>query len=112
VFAAATGAARLDALEAEAIRSVLPPDGPVASSQGSSGESGTAGAAALIVGFRTMSEGILPPTSGFAEADPGLPVNVHGAQQTVKSRVFLVNAIASGGTNYSLVARAADPIIH
>ena len=110
VFAAANGARRLDGLEAEAIHAVLRPDVPVASLKGSIGESGTAGAAALTVGLLTMTQGLLPPTFGFAEPDPDCGVKVSGAPQAVGGPVFMVNAVASGGTNYSVVARAADPI--
>jgi 3-oxoacyl-[acyl-carrier-protein] synthase II len=111
VFAAANGARRLDALEAEAIRSVFPPDMPIASVKGSIGESGAAGAAALAVGLRTMAHEVLPPTFGYHEADPACCLNVSAVPRGVHGRVFVVNAIASGGTNYSIVARAAEPII-
>jgi 3-oxoacyl-[acyl-carrier-protein] synthase II len=108
VFAAANGAKRLDALEAEAIRAVFPADVPVVSLKGSIGESGTAGAAALAAGLITMAGMIVPPTVGFAEPDPACAVNVSSARRSVGGRTFVVNAIASGGTNYSLVARAVD----
>jgi len=109
VLAAANGARQLDPLEAEAIRSVFPKDIPVASVKGSIGESGTAAAAALAAGVRTMSHEILPPTFGFGEADPRCLLNVSAGQQRARGRVFIVNAIASGGTNYSIVASAAGP---
>jgi len=108
VFAAANGSRALDALEAAAIRSVFGErDVPVVSLKGAIGESGTAGALALVVALLTMARGIVPPTVGFSVPDPGCPVNVRGEAQPVAGRTFLVNAIASGGTSYSLVARAA-----
>ena len=108
VFAAANGGRRLDPLEAAAIRAVFPAEVPVVSLKGAIGESGAAGAAALAAGLMTMTDMMVPPTTGFEEPDPACPVNVSGAGRSVAGRTFLVNAIASGGTNYSLVARAAD----
>lgn len=106
VFAAANGARRLDPLEAEAIRTVFAREVPVVSLKGAIGESGAAGAAALAAGLIAMADKMVPPTAGFAEADPACPVNVSASGRTVRGRTFLVNAIASGGTNCSLVARA------
>ena len=64
------------------------------------------GAAALAVGMLTLSGHTVPPTVGFWEPDPSCAVNVSGGAQSVGGSTFLVNAVASGGTNYSLVARA------
>ena len=56
VFAAANGSKQLDALEAAAIRSVFGPrDVPVVSLKGAIGESGTAGAAALVAALLAMA---------------------------------------------------------
>jgi 3-oxoacyl-[acyl-carrier-protein] synthase II len=108
IFAAANGSKQLDALEATAIRTVFGArDVPVVSLKGSIGESGTAGAAALVVGLLTMADQLVPPTVGFSDPDPECRVNVSSAPQLAGGRTFLVNAVASGGTNYSLVARAA-----
>jgi len=108
IFAAANGSKQLDALEAAAIRTVFGArDVPVVSLKGAIGESGTAGAAALVVGLLTMADQMVPPTVGFSDPDPECRVNVSGAPQFAGGRTFLVNAVASGGTNYSLVARAA-----
>jgi 3-oxoacyl-[acyl-carrier-protein] synthase II len=108
IFAAANGAKRLDPLEAAAIRAVFRPDVPVVSLKGAIGESGAAGAAALAAGLVTMADKMIPPTVGFEEPDPACPVNVSSGARPVGGRTFLVNAIASGGTNYSLVARAGN----
>ncbi len=108
VFAAANGAKRLDPIEAEAIQRVFGSEVPVASIKGAIGESGAAGAAALALGLLTMSGGELPPTCGFAEPDPACRVRVSGDRQPVNGRLFVVNAIASGGTNYAIVARAGS----
>lgn len=107
VFAAGNGATRLDTLEADAIRTVFGSrEVPVVSLKGSIGESGTAGAAALAVGFLTLASGAVPPTVGFSEPDPECRVHVSADPQAVSGPTFMVNAVASGGTNYSLVARA------
>jgi 3-oxoacyl-[acyl-carrier-protein] synthase II len=109
VFAAANGSKRLDAIEAEAIRTVFRPyDVPVVSLKGAVGESGAAGAVALAAALLTLANGALPPTVGFSAADPDCAVNVSSDARSVRGRTFVVNAIASGGTNYSLVARAGS----
>jgi 3-oxoacyl-[acyl-carrier-protein] synthase II len=108
VFAAANGSRRLDALEAAAIRTVFGQrDVPVVALKGAIGESGTAGAAALVVALLTMAKGIVPPTVGFSTPDPECPVNVSRKARPVGGPTFLINAIATGGTNYSVVARVA-----
>ena len=82
-------------------------DVPVVSLKGAIGESGTAGAAALAVALLTMVDGVVPPTVGFSAPDPDCLVNVSSEAQPVGGPTFLVNAVASGGTSYSLLARAA-----
>jgi 3-oxoacyl-[acyl-carrier-protein] synthase II len=108
VFAAANGSKRLDALEADAIGTVFGSRRvPVVSVKGAVGESGTAGAAALAAALLSAADGVLPPTVGFSVPDPMCPVNVSPDPRTARGPTFLVNGIASGGTSYSLVARAA-----
>src|SRR5262249_47510784 len=108
VFAAGNGSSRLDAVEAGAIRTVFGDRRvPVVSLKGAIGESGTAGAAAIIVGLLTMADGIVPPTVGFAEPGPDGDGNATAAARAASGSTFLVNAIASGGTNYSILMRAA-----
>jgi len=108
VFAAANGAKRLDALEAAAIRSVFGSTAvPVVSLKGAIGESGAAGAAALVAGLLTMKDGVVPPTVGFSVRDSECGVNVSSEVRPARGTTFMVNAIASGGTIYSIVARAA-----
>ena len=106
VFAAAHGSKTLDMLEARAIRDVFPSGVPVASLKGAIGESGAAGAAALAAGCLTLAGRIVPSTVGFSQPDPDCPVTVSATAQTVRGRTFLVNAVASGGTHYAIVARA------
>lgn len=108
LFAAANGSRRLDALEAAAIRAVFgTSDVPVVSLKGAIGESATAGAAALTAGLLMMANKAVPPTVGFGQPAPDCAVRVSGEPQLAGGHTFLVNAVASGGTNYSLVARAS-----
>jgi 3-oxoacyl-(acyl-carrier-protein) synthase len=92
VAASANGAARLDALEAEALRRVL---GPAAERVGVSrlkgvvGESAAGAAAAALVGAIATRDGVRPKTSGPGDGPP--------------LRSVLVNAIGTGGTCVSVV---------
>jgi 3-oxoacyl-[acyl-carrier-protein] synthase II len=108
VFAAANGSRQLDAIEAEAMAGVFGARAlPVVAIKGAIGESGAAGAAALAAGLLTLPAGVVPPTVGFARADPACVVHVSREPQAVSGSTFLVNSVASGGTTYSIVARAA-----
>ena len=49
-----------------------------------------------------LSAALLP-----AQPDPALAVCVSSRPQPTRGEAFLVNSVASGGTNYSLVVRAA-----
>jgi nodulation protein E len=73
------------------------------------GECGAAGAAGIIAAIDCLHDGVLPPTAGFAQADPHCPVDVSGAARQLPHRdrrVALVNSFASGGASYSAVVRA------
>jgi len=108
VVATANGSPHLDRLEAEAVREVFGARPiAVASLKGAIGESGAAGAAGLLAGLLSISAGVVPPTAGFEQADPACPVSVSGRTQPAAGETFLVNSVASGGTNYSLAVRAA-----
>ena len=108
VFATANGSVDLDAVEASAIAGTFGDRRvPVTSLKGAIGESGAAGAASLIAGLLSLSSGVVPPTAGWGEPDPGCDVNVSCTCRQSGGEVFLVNSVASGGTNYALVARAA-----
>ena len=78
---------------------------PVASVKGAIGESGAAGAAGLIAGLLSVANDVTVPTSGFGQADPALGVSVSSGPQPVDGDAFLVNSVASGGTNYSVAVR-------
>lgn len=107
VFATANGSVELDSVEASAIAATFGGRRvPVTSLKGALGESGAAAAASLIAGLLSLPSGVVPPTAGWSEADPKCDVNVSHVSRQSGGRVFLVNSIASGGTNYALVVRA------
>jgi 3-oxoacyl-[acyl-carrier-protein] synthase II len=112
VMATANGSVQLDRLEAEAIDTVFAGRPvPVASLKGAAGEFGASGAAALIAGLLSVSQGVVIPTAGFREADPACAasVQVSARGQPAAGDTFLVNSAASGGTQYSVVVRASRP---
>ena len=83
---------------------------PVVSVKGAIGESGAAGSAGLVAGLLALAAGVVPPTAGFGEADPAADVNVSSEARPARGGTFLVNAAASGGTNCTLVVRAAPRV--
>jgi len=107
VLGAGNGAQVLDRLEAAAIQDVFcGRPVPVVSIKGAIGESGAAGAASIAAALLALGKGVVPPTVGFAEADPECPANVSSsAREATGARSALINAFASGGTNYSVVVR-------
>jgi 3-oxoacyl-[acyl-carrier-protein] synthase II len=110
VVAAANGS-RLDQIEAEAICDVFGDRAvPVVSVKGAIGESGAAGSAGVVAGLLALAAGVVPPTAGFAEADPAAAVSVSSEARPARGGTFLVNAAASGGTNCTLVVRAAPRV--
>jgi 3-oxoacyl-[acyl-carrier-protein] synthase II len=110
VVGTSNGSPVLDRQEARAVGEVFGGRSiPVFSVKGAIGESGAAGAASLVAGLLLMSEGTAGPTAGFSRADPALPVCVSNQPQPVSGDTFLVNSVASGGTNYSIAVRAAGP---
>jgi 3-oxoacyl-[acyl-carrier-protein] synthase II len=106
VFAAADGSPDLDAIESAAIANVFDHRAvPVVSIKGAVGEMGAAGAAAVAAGVLTMAARRLPPTAGWSEPDAVCGVNVTDESRDVSGAVFLVNSVASGGANYSVVVK-------
>jgi 3-oxoacyl-[acyl-carrier-protein] synthase II len=108
VIGTSNGSPALDRHEADAIAEVFGSRSiPVASVKGAVGESGASGAAGLIAGLLSIGAGgTLVPTAGFLHQDPALAVCVSSRRQPVRGDAFLVNSVASGGTNYSLLVRA------
>ena len=74
---------------------------PVASVKGCTGHTlGAAGAVEAIVTALSVSNDCVPPTTGFAEADPDCPVNVLSEPKTnYKQKVALSNSLGFGGHN-------------
>jgi 3-oxoacyl-[acyl-carrier-protein] synthase II len=108
VFATADGSPDLDALEAMAIANVFARRAvPVVSIKGAVGEMGAAGAAGITAGVLTIAAQRLPPTAGWSEPDAACEVNVTRESRDISGAVFLVNGVASGGANYSVVVKAA-----
>lgn len=107
VYAAANGSPQLDAVESAALREVFGGRAvPVTSIKGAIGESGAAGAAALLVALAALGRGVLPPTAGFAERDPACPVAVAREARPIAGGVALVNSVAAAGTICSVLIRA------
>ena len=110
VFAAANGSPALDRLEAAALGDVFGGrDVPVASIKGSIGESASSGAAAVAAAVGALSRGLVPPTAGFERPDPMGRVAVSARSRAATGTTCLVNSVASGGTNCSLVLRLSGP---
>jgi len=106
VIGSANGSPELDRQEAHAISRVFGTAGvPVASIKGAIGESGASGAAGVIAALLSP-EGTVVPTAGFSQPDPALSICVSAHSQSARGRTFLVNSVASGGTNYSLAIQA------
>lgn len=107
VFGTADGSPHLDALEAAAIDEVFGGRRvAVTSLKGAIGESGAAGVASIAAGLLLLPSGVVPPTAGWAEADPACPVDVAAWARPTAGDTFMVNSVASGGTNCSVVVRA------
>jgi 3-oxoacyl-[acyl-carrier-protein] synthase II len=109
VFGTANGSPGLDALEAAAIGEVFGERRVLVSSvKGATGESGASGASALVAGLLSFEAHRLPPTAGWSEPDPACALDLCARAREVEGRVFLVNSVASGGTNYAALVRAGD----
>jgi 3-oxoacyl-[acyl-carrier-protein] synthase II len=108
VFASANGTRELDSVEAAAIADVFGSRNvPVVSIKGALGECGASGAGALAAALVCGGRRHVPPTAGYSRPDPACHVTVSPQARPLDSPVVLVNSFASGGTNYSLVARVA-----
>lgn len=112
VFASANSTVKLDRLDAAALGEVFGRRGvPVVSIKGAVGEFGAAGAAATAAALLCLREGVIPPTVGCEELDTTLGVDVSPTARTLpfaaEGSLAMINSFASGGTNYSLVLRAA-----
>ncbi|MBI4775434.1 MAG: beta-ketoacyl-[acyl-carrier-protein] synthase family protein [Deltaproteobacteria bacterium] len=109
VYAAANGGIKLDALEAGALCKLFGKDPKpfVTSIKGALGESFSSGgirAAAMTLSLQT---GVLPPTFGLRNPMPEL-TGVSDQKREREMGYGLLNAIASGGAQVSLLFRKMD----
>ncbi len=103
-----TGTPANDATEARALLELCGEEAgrevPVVSAKGSLGHTlGAAGAVEAIVCALSVMNDCVPPTAGFAEADPECPVNVLAEAKTdYPQKVALSNSLGFGGHNACL----------
>ncbi len=106
-----------DAAEAQAIEKVFgTPGPPVTSTKGVTGHAlGAAGALEAAAVLLSMERKLIPPTAGFAKADPDMHIDiVHGEPRAWEPGPTLSNSFGFGGHNGVLVigtavARALRP---
>ncbi len=112
VFASANSTPGLDRVEAAALTELFGPRSvPVVATKGALGECGASSAGALIAAIAALATRRLPPTLGCEAVDEDCAVDVIPTPRSLDktcSGVALVNAFASGGTNYSAVIRASE----
>ena len=108
VNAHGTGTPANDPTESKALLSLCGEEAgreiPVVSIKGTTGHTlGAAGAIEAIVTALSVANDCVPPTTGFAEADPECPVNVLAEPLTgYPQKVALSNSLGFGGHNASL----------
>jgi act minimal PKS chain-length factor (CLF/KS beta) len=105
IVGTSNGSPALDRQEADAIAEVFGRASVPVFGEGAIGESGASGAAGIVAGLLTLADGVIAPTVGFGRPDPALAVCVSNRPQPARGETFLVNSVASGGTNYSLAVR-------
>jgi 3-oxoacyl-[acyl-carrier-protein] synthase II len=98
IFASANGSRRGDAVEARAIARVFGDNvPPVVATKGSFGEYAAAGALQLAAAFAALRDQRLPPSVGFEEKDPELPVAPNSGGMAAALHNVLINSISAGG---------------
>jgi 3-oxoacyl-[acyl-carrier-protein] synthase II len=97
-----------DAAEGKAIAELFG-SVPVSSTKGMMGHSlGAAGAIEAVISILALRDQVLPPNINFRAADPSLELNVVANEaRPAKIRTVLSNSFGFGGTNASLILRAA-----
>ena len=107
VYAAANGTA-LDDIEAAALGELFAGSRPqVTSVKGAIGESGAAGAASLAAALLCGGAGEVPPIGGLRNpGDAAAMLNLVRQRSRASGPTVLVNSFASGGSLFSVVARA------
>jgi 3-oxoacyl-(acyl-carrier-protein) synthase len=110
VFAAANSTRNLDRTEALALAHVFGPRGvPVVALKGALGECGAVGGAGIAAATAALRRGVLPPTLGADDLDPECEVDLTRLDEQPRRLarpVALVNSVASGGANFSVVVTA------
>ncbi len=100
-----------DMAEAFAMAEVFGPDGPlVTSTKGITGHAlGAAGAIEAVAVVLAMGSKLIPPTAGYATADPEMPpINlVTGSPAPWEPGISMSNSFGFGGHNGSLVIAPA-----
>jgi 3-oxoacyl-[acyl-carrier-protein] synthase II len=112
VSAHGTGTVYNDAMEIAAISSLFgerTPHLPVSAVKGALGHTlGAAGAFEAIVCARALREGVLPPSAGCEELEPGCRLDiVRGQPRRGDYRVALSTSSAFAGNNAAIVLRRA-----
>lgn len=103
-----TGTPANDSTESQALLALCGDEAgrtvPVTSVKGTTGHTlGAAGAIEAIVCALSVARSCVPPTCGFAEADPACPVNVVTEPlENYPQKVALSNSLGFGGHNASL----------
>lgn len=103
-----------DKVEAQALISLCEgaaSDIPVVSIKGTTGHTlGAAGALEAIVTALSVAQDIVPPTTGFAQADPEIPIRVlTEVLEDHPQKVALSNSLGFGGHNGSLAISPFRP---
>lgn len=107
VFAAANGTKRLDRVESQALNEVFGARGvPVVSIKGAIGECGAVAGGSLIAALVGLRAGRVPPTVGLRTLADDCEVDATDQSRELSGRTALIDAFASGGTNYAVVVRA------
>ncbi|HUY63981.1 MAG TPA: beta-ketoacyl-ACP synthase II [Acidimicrobiales bacterium] len=95
-----------DLAEAQAIAKVFgTPGPPVTSIKGVTGHAlGGAGAIEAVAATLSLARGLIPPTAGYGEPDPEIPLDVvHGLARPFEPSPVLSNSFGFGGHNGCLV---------
>jgi nodulation protein E len=114
VNAHGTGTLLNDRSEAQALQTVFGPRAasglPLAAIKGATGHLlNAAGAVEAVAAVLALRDGIVPPTTGFAERDPQAAVDcAAGTGRAARITAVLSNSFAFGGLNAVLVLRRAD----
>jgi nodulation protein E len=109
VNAHGTGTLANDRAEAAALRDVFGARGPrVGSTKGAHGHAiGATGAIELLACLSALRDGIVPPTVGCLDPEPGLGLALVLKTERAAVTAALSNSFAFGGLNAVLALRAA-----